>query len=97
MNLLDVFTSLTGDIIAQYSFAKPYGFLDDPEFAPYWHKVAMEVSQNGHMVKQFPWLMPLMKAMPRWMVKMVQPQMMTLLDFQDVGAKEFKFSRIDLN
>ena len=84
LNLLDVFACLTGDIIGQYSFAKPYGFLDDPDFAPYWHKIAMDVSQNGHMLKQFGWMMPVMKSMPKWMVKILQPQMLTLLEFQEV-------------
>ena len=84
INLLDVYASLTGDIIGQYAFAQPYGFLDDPDFAPYWHKLMMGVSQNGHMLKQFGWMMPLMTAMPTWLVKIVQPQMMTLIEFQQV-------------
>ncbi|CAD6576468.1 MAG: hypothetical protein ASARMPREDX12_007896 [Alectoria sarmentosa] len=82
VNLLDVYASLTGDIIGQYAFAQPYGFLDDPDFSPYWHKLIMGVSQNGHILKQFGWMMPLMKAMPTWLVKIIQPQMMTLIEFQ---------------
>ena len=69
---------------AQYGFARSYGFLDDPDFSPYWHKVMIDVSMNGHMLKQFGFFMPMMKAMPRWMVKLLQPQMMTLIDFQEV-------------
>lgn len=84
VNLVDVYASLTGDVIGQYAFAQTYGFLDDPDFAPYWHKLIMGVSQNGHMLKQFGWMMPLMQAMPDWLVKIVQPQMMTLLEFQRV-------------
>lgn len=45
----------------------------------------MEVSQNGHMLKQFGWMMPLMKAMPPWLVQVVQPQMMALLQLQQVS------------
>lgn len=84
VNLLDVYASLTGDIIGQYAFAQPYGLLDDPDFSPYWHKLIMGVSPNGHILKQFGWMMPLMKAMPPWLVKIVQPQMMTLIEFQQV-------------
>ncbi|KAK4695743.1 hypothetical protein P7C71_g2073, partial [Lecanoromycetidae sp. Uapishka_2] len=76
------FQEIRGDIIGQYAFARPYGFLDDPDFAPYWHKLMMEVSENGHILKQFGWMMPLMKSMPDWLVKALQPQMATLLDFQ---------------
>lgn len=84
INLLDVYASLTGDIIGQYAFAQPYGLLDDPDFSPYWHKLLMGVSKNGHVLKQFGWMMPLMMAMPPWLVKVLQPDMMTLIDFQRV-------------
>ncbi|KAL6714742.1 hypothetical protein ACLMJK_008167 [Lecanora helva] len=83
VNLLDVFACLTGDVVGQYAFAKPYGFLDDKDFAPFWHQMAMDVSQNGHMLKQFGWLMPMMQSMPKWMVKVLQPQMLALLEFQE--------------
>lgn len=88
VNLVDVYASLTGDVIGQYAFAQTYGFLDDPDFAPYWHKLIMGVSQNGHMLKQFGWMMPLMQAMPDWLVKIVQPQMMTLLEFQRLFRRQ---------
>lgn len=84
VNLLDVYASLTGDIIGQYAFAQTYGFLDEPDFSPYWHKVMMGVSENSHILKQFGWMMPLMQALPPWLVKIVQPQMMTLIEFQQV-------------
>ncbi len=85
VNLLDVFACLAGDVIGQYAFARPYGFLDDPDFSPYWHRMMMDVSENGHLLKQFSWLMPMMKAMPDWMVKLTQPQMMSLIEFQRVS------------
>lgn len=84
VNLLDVYACLTGDVVGQYAFAQTYGFLDDPGFSPYWHNIMMEVSQNGHVLKQFGWIMPLTKAMPDWLVKFIQPQMMSLLNFQRV-------------
>ena len=84
VNLLDAFACLAGDVIGQYGFAKPYGFLDDPDFSPYWHKMLMEVSENGHFLKQFGWTMPLMKAMPDWLVKRTLPLMWALIEFQRV-------------
>lgn len=84
VNLLDVYACLTGDVIGQYAFAQTYGFLDDPDFSPYWHKLIMNVSQNGLVLKQFGWMMPMMQAMPDWLVKIIQPQMISLLEFQRV-------------
>ena len=84
VNLLDVYACLTGDVIGQYAFAQTYGFLDDPDFSPHWHNLMMDVSQNGHVLKQFAWIMPLTQAMPDWLVKLIQPQMMSLIGFQRV-------------
>ncbi|KAL8943014.1 MAG: hypothetical protein Q9211_001143 [Gyalolechia sp. 1 TL-2023] len=82
VNLLDLFACLTGDVIGQYAFASPYGLLEDPDFSPHWHQTMMGVSMNGHLLKQFGFLMPVMQAMPEWLVKMVTPGMMTLINFQ---------------
>ena len=84
VNLLDVFSSFTADVISQYSFAKPYGYLDDPHFAPHWHRTMMDVSQNSHLLKQFGWLEPLMRSMPIWLAQIFTPQMMSLIYMQEV-------------
>lgn len=84
VNLLDVYGCLTGDVIGQYAFAKTYKLLDDPDFSPYWHRMLMGVSVNGHVLKQFGWMLPLTKALPDWLVKRIAPDMMTLLEFQRV-------------
>ena len=85
INLLDLYACLTGDIIGQYAYARPFGFLDDEDFAPYWHKLMMDVSMNGHVAKQFGWIVPLMKSMPDWLVMKMNPLMMTFINFQRVS------------
>ena len=84
VNLIDVFSSFTADVISEYSFAKPYGYLDHLDFAPHWHQTMMDISQNSHLLKQFGWLEPLMRRLPIWLVKIVTPQMMSLLFMQEV-------------
>ena len=84
LNLYNVYGALTGDVIGQYAFAQSYGFLQDPDFSPHWHHTMMDVSQNGHLLKQFGFLLPMMQAMPEWLVKLTTPQMMTLVNFQKV-------------
>ena len=46
IGLIDVFAALTSDIIGQYAFAFPYGFIESPEFAPQWHKAMMDLSES---------------------------------------------------
>ena len=86
VNLIDAYAALTGDIIAQYAFAKPYGFMDSPDFTPQWHKTWMGISENGHLLKQFGWIEPAMRSMPVWLVKILSPQTMILINMQDVSC-----------
>lgn len=80
------FETVPGDVISQYAFAQSYGLLDGPDFSPHWHQAMMDVSRNGHLLKQFGFLMPLMKAMPIWLVKLTSPGTMTLMEMQRVNA-----------
>ncbi|KAL8916382.1 MAG: hypothetical protein Q9172_006324 [Xanthocarpia lactea] len=82
INCKDLFGCLTGDVIGQYAFAESYNFLEDPDFSPHWHQVLMDVSMNSHILKQFGFMLPMMKAMPEWMVKLTTPNMIPLMNFQ---------------
>ncbi|KAG6995793.1 N-acetyltryptophan 6-hydroxylase ivoC [Physcia stellaris] len=88
VDLIDAFAALAGDIISQYAFAKPYGLLQDEEFAPWRHKAWMDVSENGHMFKQFAWLEPMLRGVPRWAVRLLSPQTMSLIDLQDAFEQQ---------
>ncbi|KAL8723899.1 MAG: hypothetical protein Q9181_007095 [Wetmoreana brouardii] len=81
-NLLDMYACLTGDVIGQYAFAHSYDLLKDPDFSPHWHDIMMGVSMNGPLLKQFGFLLPMMQAMPEWLVKLTTPGMMILINFQ---------------
>ncbi|KAL9105017.1 MAG: hypothetical protein Q9163_000114 [Psora crenata] len=83
INMFDVFSSLTGDVTGEYAFAKDFGYLADVDFSPWWHKTIMDFSENGHKFKQFGWLEPMMRSMPRWFVSIVNPQVMSILNMTD--------------
>ena len=84
VNVGNMFSAFTADVVAQYAFARPYGYLDDSDFAPQWHQTIQDIAQNTHFLKQFGWVEPMMRSMPRWFVKIVAPQMMALISMQDV-------------
>ena len=88
VNLIYAFAALTGDIISQYAFADPYGLVDSPDFGPWWHKAWMDVSEISHKFKQFEWLEPTMRSMPLWLVRKLNPQMVSLIEMQEVGKTE---------
>lgn len=88
INLIDVFTALTYDIICQYAFASPYGFIDTPDFAPQWHRAMMDASETSHLFKQFGWLEPTMRRLPHWLVIKMNPRLGALFTLGDVGLKQ---------
>lgn len=84
VNMIDVFTSLTGDVISQYAFARPFGFMQSPDFAPHWHQLMMMLSEASHVFKQFEWLEPMMRSMPLSLIRMASPKLSSSFGVQDV-------------
>lgn len=84
VNLVNVYPCLTSDIICQYAFASPYGYLDMPEFAPLWHAAVMDASEGSHFFKQFPWIESLMRRLPQAAVKRMAPNLGSLFLLGDV-------------
>ncbi|KAL8649988.1 MAG: hypothetical protein Q9226_005334, partial [Calogaya cf. arnoldii] len=91
INTLHVYTALTLDIISEYSFGRADGALDREGFARNWHEMSVEGSEMGHLNKQFGWLAPTMRAIPIRLVKILDPQLTALFDFQDVPSPLIPF------
>jgi len=87
INLVHVFAALTSDIIVQYTFAKPYGFIDSPDFALQWHKGMMDVCEIFHTFKQFGWMEPTVRMIPPWIVEKRSPQMGALSSLEAVRRR----------
>ncbi|KAK5096990.1 hypothetical protein LTR70_002207 [Exophiala xenobiotica] len=88
VNLRHAFAALTMDVITDYAFAKSYNCLDEPGFAPIWPEAIDSVSEQSHINKQFPWLLPVMRLMPLWLVARLNPHIMRLISFQIDLAKQ---------
>ncbi len=84
VNLIHAFTSLTGDIIGQYTFNQSYGLIDSPDFAPQWYQTWVQISGKVHAFQHLAWLEPSIKSMPTWLVNIVDPKIMSLVKMQDV-------------
>ena len=89
INMIDMYPCLTSDIICQYAFASPYGYLDEPEFAPLWHKAVMDASEGSHFFKQFPWFESMMRKLPTSMVRKMVPGLSALFQLVDVCFGKF--------
>ena len=86
VNIGHAYAALTMDIITEYCFAKSYGCVDRPAFAPEWPKVIDAISAQSALNKQFPSILKFFKMMPDSVVEKLNPEMMLLIHFQRVGA-----------
>ena len=78
VNLVNMFIALTADIITNYAFASPFGFLDTPDFAPYWRNAMVDVSETSHLFKQFGFIEPTMRKVPPEFAKKMNPKLSSL-------------------
>lgn len=84
LELGSAYAALTTDIITEYWFARSYGFLDKPDFMPEWVETWMAASESAHLIKQCPWLVPVMQALPNWFGEKTIPGMMQLINLHSV-------------
>ena len=85
LKVQNMYGCLTADIISQYGYGETFGYLKDPDFCPWWHDMMIEVSINGHMIKQFPWIISIMNRFPENLIKLIHPLTYTLIQFRKVG------------
>ncbi|KIW33393.1 hypothetical protein, variant [Cladophialophora immunda] len=82
------FSALAGDVICQYCFGLCYNHLESPNFEESFHDAFMAVSAFGHTTLQFPWVTPLLNALPDSIVDKMNPALHMLLvlkkDFQRI-------------
>ncbi|KAL5328079.1 hypothetical protein ACEPPN_005787 [Leptodophora sp. 'Broadleaf-Isolate-01'] len=77
-------TCVTMDVISEYSFGKSYNYVQtSKEFRTNVHDAMESVTKSGYIVKQMPWIMPLMRNIPHSVMRVLFPTVVDLLVFQD--------------
>ena len=84
VDALHAYAALTTDVITTYSFNTSYGCIDDPNWKFEWPQAMVDSTTSAHLNKQFKWIFPAMQATPEWIVKIVNPAVMNLINFQKV-------------
>ncbi|KAL8797920.1 MAG: hypothetical protein Q9182_007117 [Xanthomendoza sp. 2 TL-2023] len=96
INMIDMYPCLTSDVICQYAFGAPYGYLEMPEFAPLWHKAVMDASEGFHFFKQFPWLETTLRKTPQPIVRKMVPHLASLFLLTDMIQEKVDQVQVDL-
>jgi hypothetical protein len=92
MPMRQVYMCLTTDVVTLYALNRSWNHLDSPDFSPVWVETIKATAGAGHLMKQFPFIFPVIRALPRWVVGAMDPGMNLLLDFQEVCAPKSSFT-----
>ncbi|KAI9837891.1 MAG: hypothetical protein M1837_002681 [Sclerophora amabilis] len=82
VDLTMAFSCMTTDVVTEYAFAKCSNFLDSPTFEPNFHSAIIAGSNMGPFTKPFPWIFPLLRALPDSFVMRLVPDMGYFVQWQ---------------
>ena len=81
------FTALTLDVISDYCFGQSWRCLGAPEFAPEWNRTMTNLFEPVPIAKQFPIILQILGAIPRWALKKMNPDMAMFQGAKDVSER----------
>ncbi|TGO51020.1 hypothetical protein BOTNAR_0371g00060 [Botryotinia narcissicola] len=77
-----VYQCFITDVITLYALNRSWNHLDSPNFSPLWVETIAETVKLGHLLTQFPILLPISLGLPRWLLKITKPGFAMLMDFR---------------
>lgn len=86
VNLSNAFRSLATDVVTEFSFQKSYNLLDQPDFAAAFQKTVRDFPEIGLWHRHFGLVLDVMDMMPRWLVQIMNPNGIAVLDFFNVST-----------
>ncbi|KAF5875950.1 putative cytochrome p450 protein [Botrytis fragariae] len=90
MEMIYVFKAATNDIITDYAFGKPSGFMDRDDYNAGFFKDIEKIFLISHTLMHVGWLGPLLESLPRWITTILAPGMAGLYVMQDGWSKQIE-------
>lgn len=81
VHLGDAFAALASDVISHYSYGKSWNFLDDDHYRSDVRAAITETAYGLHTKRFFPLWSWLLRKIPPWLVRTIQPGKTSLLVF----------------
>jgi cytochrome P450 len=85
-----MYMCLTTDVVVLYSLGRSWNYLDSPDLSPLWAETVKEIAAAGHLMKQFPWIFSIIRALPKSVVGAMDPGMLLLLESQEVCTSSLR-------
>jgi len=87
-NMNEAFGAYTADAITWYAMAHPFDYLRYPDFVAPYTSAIVKLAKSVHAAVHFPWILPLVQALPHSLVRKINPPMGDILDFQKDVRKQ---------
>lgn len=81
-----LFLAYANDTVCAYSFDYSMNLLEDSEIASNWKLTINAIASLTPLIKQFPWIIPVVRRIPGWFLRTILPKLERLLSLQEVGA-----------
>ncbi len=73
------------DIAQEYAFARSDHRIDQEDWEPTFYHASVAGSSGGALVKQYPWILPMMQSMPDSLMTWLDPNMKSYFNLQKVS------------
>lgn len=80
--------ALTMDIITHYAYGASYNYLAEEDFKLEWKETVINGSANGALLRQFPWMLPIMKRIPLFVLDILIPKAGALIQWQRMVRRQ---------
>lgn len=88
--LFYAYRCLTVDMISEYAFGKQYGLIGRADWGESFYSAWRALWEMSGLIRQIPVIMPIFEAMPRWLLAIVNPGALEVIDMQIATNEQMK-------
>ena len=92
VDLSSAYRCFASDVIMEYALPHSQRLLDSSDFGASYHRIVRNLARIGLWNRQFPFIVPLFRTIPRWIIAKLDPgPTLNLADFQIVSSINYLF------
>lgn len=88
--LFYAYRCLTVDMISEYAFGKQLGLIDRADWGESFYLAWRALWEMSGLIRQLPIIMDIFEAMPRWLLAMINPGALEVIDMQEATNVQMK-------
>lgn len=82
VDMVHGYSALTQDVITEYCFSNCRNILEMKDFSPWHYEFVQKPAEISHMIKQFPYMLPIISRLPDWCIRATSPLIAQLRAYQ---------------